>query len=155
MSRRNTIKKKKEITNPIYKDTLVDLFIHRILKKGKKNLAYKIVYDALKITEQRTKKNPIFVLHQAVKKASPTVTVKAKRKGGSIYQIPTELTEAQGAELAIRWILNCARKRTGPSMVWQFSSELIDAARQTGNAIRKREETHRMAEANRAFSHYR
>jgi small subunit ribosomal protein S7 len=155
MSRRSTIKKTTEIINSIYKDSLVDLFVHRILKKGKKSLAYRIVYDTLKMTEKRTKKNPIFVLRQAVKRASPTVTVKAKRKGGSIYQIPIELTEEQGAELAIRWILNCARKRTGPNMVWQFSSEIIDTARHTGNSIRKREETHRMAEANRAFSHYR
>jgi small subunit ribosomal protein S7 len=155
MSRRSTINKRIAVINPIYQDRLVNLFVHRILKNGKKFLAYRIVYRALQMTEKRTRHNPILLLSQAVQCGSPTVAVKAKRKGGSTYQIPIELSREQGADLAIRWILESARKRTGPNMSWQFSSELIDVARQTGQTLRKRDETHRMAEANRAFSHYR
>jgi small subunit ribosomal protein S7 len=109
----------------------------------------------MQIIEQRTTKNPLSLLNQAVKLASPNIAVKAKRKGGATYQIPIELSQQQGAHYAIRWILDSAKKRNGPNMPWQFSSELIDAARQTGQSLRKRDETHRMAEANRAFSHYR
>lgn len=155
MSRRTSNNKQNTILFPMYKDKLVNLFVHRILKKGKKSLAYRIVYKALQLTEKRTNHNPILILTQAVKVGSPTVAVKAKRKGGSTYQIPIELTRLQGADLAIRWILDSSRKRTGTSMSWQLSSEWIDAARETGQTLRKREETHRMAEANRAFSHYR
>ena len=155
MSRRSNTSKRIPILNPIYKDQLVNLFVHRILKKGKKHLAYRIVYRALQMIDKRTMKNPLSLLNQAVKSASPNVAVKAKRKGGATYQVPIELSQQQGADLAIRWILESARKRSGPNMAWQFSSELIDAARQTGQTLRKRDETHRMAEANRAFSHYR
>jgi small subunit ribosomal protein S7 len=155
MARRSTVNKTNLLANPIYQDGLVSLFVHRILKNGKKYLAYRIVYQALQIIDQRTRHNPMLVLTQAIKMAKPNVAVKAKRKGGATYQIPIDLTEQQGADLAIRWILDAARKRTGPDMSWQFSSELIDAARQTGQSLRKREETHRMADSNRAFAHYR
>lgn len=139
----------------VSKESLAALFIHRLLKKGKKCLAYRTFYEALTLTHKRTNLNPLIVLTQAIKNASPTVSVKAKRKGGATYQIPTPLTKEQSSRLAIGWILDAAKKRNGPNMIWRLSSELIDAARKTGSTIRRREETHRMAEANRVFSHYR
>jgi len=118
-------------------------------------LAYRTFYHALTLTQHRTRLNPMLVLAQAIKNARPTVAVKAKRKGGATYQIPTDLNPQQGTDFAIRWLLEGARKRSGPNMIWQLSSEIIDAARKTGYSIRRRDETHRMAEANRVFSHYR
>jgi len=134
---------------------LINLFIHKILSHGKKNLSYRIVYDALEIIQKRTRHNPTFILSQAVQNVSPTLTLKAKRKSGSTYQVPIGIQKEQAIDLAIQWILIAAQNRLGPSMAWRFSSELIDAARKTGNAMRKREETHKMAEANKAFAHYR
>jgi small subunit ribosomal protein S7 len=155
MSRRNSVKKKTQNDTSISTEKLLDLFVYRIMKKGKRNLAYKILYEALILTEKRTNLNPLLVLRQAVKRVTPTLIVKAKRKSGSTYQVPIEIPKSKAIDLAIRWILIAARKRTGPSMIWQLSSELIDAARQTGSAIRKRDETERMAKANKAFAHYR
>lgn len=136
-------------------EQLAHFFVQRLLKKGKKFLAYRTFYHALRLTEDRTRLNPMLVLAQAIKNTSPTVAVKAKRKGGATYQIPTDLNLQQSTDFAIRWLLEGARKRSGPNMIWQLSSEIIDAARKTGYSIRRRDETHRMAEANRVFSHYR
>ncbi|CAK9252478.1 unnamed protein product [Sphagnum jensenii] len=109
----------------------------------------------MKSIKQRTKKNPLSVLRQAIRRVTPNVTVKARRVGGSTYQVPIEIESAQGKALAIRWLLGASKKRPGRNMAFKLSYELMDAARDNGNAIRRKEETHRMAEANRAFAHFR
>ena len=137
MSRRSTAEKRPAKPDPVYRNRLVNM------------------YKAMKTIQQKTKKNPLAVVRQAIRRTTPNVAVKARRRGGSTYQVPVEIKPAQGKALAIRWILGAARKRPGRSMAFKLSYELMDAARQTGNAIRKREETHRMAEANKAFAHFR
>lgn len=155
MSRRGTADKRAAKPDPVYRNRLVNMLVSRILTHGKKSLAYSILYKAMKEVKQKSQKNPLAILRQAVRRASPNVTVKARRRGGSTYQVPVEVKPSESKALAIRWILSAARKRPGNSMASKLSYELMDAARQTGNAIRKREETHRMAEANRAFAHFR
>ena len=155
MSRRSTAEKKTGKSDPIYRNRLVNMMVNRILKHGKKSLAYKILYKAMKNIKQKTKKNPLSVLRQAIRRVTPNVTVKARRVGGSTYQVPIEIKSAQGKALAIRWLLGASSKRSGRNMSFKLSYELIDAARDNGDAIRKKEETHKMAEANRAFAHFR
>ena len=155
MSRRSTVEKKTAKSDPIYRNRLVNMMANRIIKHGKKSLAYRILYKAMKNIKQKTKKNPLSVLRQAIRRVTPNVTVKARRLGGSTYQVPIEIKSAQGKALAIRWLLGASRKRSGRNMAFKLSYELIDAARDNGDAIRKKEETHRMAEANRAFAHFR
>jgi small subunit ribosomal protein S7 len=155
MSRRSTSEKRTGKPDPIYRNRLVNMLVNRILKHGKKSLAYKILYKAMKNIKQKTKKNPLSVLRQAIRRVTPNVTVKARRVGGSTYQVPTEIKSTQGKALAIRWLLKSSRKRPGRNMAFKLSYELIDAAKDNGDAIRKKEETHRMAEANRAFAHFR
>lgn len=154
-SRKSIAEKKIAKPDPIYRNRLVNMLVNRILKNGKKSLAYGILYKAVGSIKRRTKKNPLFVLRQAIGKVTPDVTVKARRMGGSTYQVPLEIGSAQGKALAIRWLLEASRKRSGRSMALKLSYELIDAAKNSGIAVRKREETHRMAEANRAFAHFR
>jgi len=155
MSRRSTAEKKTGKSDPIYRNRLVNMMVNRILKHGKKSLAYRILYRAMKNIKQKTKKNPLSVLRQAIRRVTPNVTVKARRLGGSTYQVPIEIKSAQGKALAIRWLLGASKKRSGRNMAFKVSYELIDAARDNGDAIRKKEETHKMAEANRAFAHFR
>nr|BEI32532.1 ribosomal protein S7 [Weissia exserta] len=155
MSRRSTAEKKTGKSDPIYRNRLVNMMVNRILKHGKKSLAYRILYKAMKNIKQKTKKNPLSILRQAIRRVTPNVTVKARRVGGSTYQVPIEIKSAQGKALAIRWLLGASRKRSGRNMAFKLSYELIDAARDNGEAIRKKEETHKMAEANRAFAHFR
>jgi len=155
MSRRSAVEKKTAKSDPIYRNRLVNMMVNRIIKHGKKSLAYQILYKAMKNIKQKTKKNPLSVLRQAIRRVTPNVTVKARRLGGSTYQVPIEIKSAQGKALAIRWLLGASRKRSGRNMAFKLSYELIDAARDNGDAIRKKEETHRMAEANRAFAHFR
>nr|YP_009668037.1 ribosomal protein S7 [Frullania nodulosa]QCW58813.1 ribosomal protein S7 [Frullania nodulosa] len=155
MSRKNIVEKKIAKPDPIYRNRLVNMLVNRILKNGNKSLAYQIFYKAIENIKRRTKKNPLFVLRQAISKVTPNVTVKARRIGGSTYQIPLEIRSIQGKALAIRWLLSASRKRSGQDMAIKLSYELIDAAKDNGIAIRKREETHKMAEANRAFAHFR
>nr|NP_038419.1 ribosomal protein S7 [Mesostigma viride]Q9MUP1.1 RecName: Full=Small ribosomal subunit protein uS7c; AltName: Full=30S ribosomal protein S7, chloroplastic [Mesostigma viride]AAF43859.1 ribosomal protein S7 [Mesostigma viride]WKT08251.1 ribosomal protein S7 [Mesostigma viride] len=155
MSRRSTPKKRIIDSDPIYRSRLVTMLISHILKEGKKSLAQKIFYQAMKNIEEKTEKDPLKVLQQAVLNATPLVEVKARRLGGSTYQVPREVKAERGTALALRWLLSSARQRPGRNMVAKLTNEIVDAANETGNAIRKREETHRMAEANKAFSHYR
>nr|YP_010033286.1 ribosomal protein S7 [Diplophyllum taxifolium]QOW40260.1 ribosomal protein S7 [Diplophyllum taxifolium] len=155
MSRKSIAEKKIAKPDPIYRNRLINMLVNRILKNGKKSLAYRILYVAIENIKRRTKKNPLFVLRQAISKVTPNVTVKARRIGGSTYQIPLEIGSTQGKALAIRWLLGAARKRSGANMAAKLSYELIDAAKDNGIAIRKKEETHKMAEANRAFAHFR
>ena len=155
MSQRSIAEKRIAISDPVYKNCLVNMLANRILKHGKKSLAYRILYKTIKSIKQRTKNNPLLVLRQAVCRTIPSVAVKARRKGASTYQVPVEIKLSQGKSLAIRWILSAARKRVEGGIESRLTNEFLDAARQTGNAVRKREETHRMAEANRAFAHFR
>lgn len=152
MSRRGTAEEKIEKSDPIYRNRLVNMLVNRILKHGKKSLAYQ---RAMKKIQQKTETNPLSVLRQAIRGVTPDIAVKARRVGGSTHQVPIEIGSTQGKALAIRWLLGASRKRPGRNMAFKFSSELVDAAKGSGDAIRKKEETHRMAEANRAFAHFR
>jgi small subunit ribosomal protein S7 len=138
-----------------YNSQLVQSFINRLMKKGKKSVAARILYQTFDIIEVRAKREPLEVFEQAVKNTSPILEVKPRRVGGATYQVPIEVLPDRRLALSIRWILAAARARPGKSMVEKLSGELMDAANNTGAAIKKREETHRMAEANRAFAHYR
>jgi small subunit ribosomal protein S7 len=129
--------------------------IRRIMYSGKKSVASGLLYDSLKVIEERTGQDPLEVFENAVRKATPLVEVKARRVGGATYQVPMEVRTERGVALALRWIIQYSRARSGRSMVAKLANELMDAANDTGGAIRKREETHRMAEANKAFAHYR
>nr|YP_009436559.1 ribosomal protein S7 [Cyphia dentariifolia]YP_009436590.1 ribosomal protein S7 [Cyphia dentariifolia]ATG26835.1 ribosomal protein S7 [Cyphia dentariifolia]ATG26866.1 ribosomal protein S7 [Cyphia dentariifolia] len=155
MSRRGTAEKKTAKSDPIYRNRLVNMLINRILKHGKKSLAYKILYRAVKKIHQKTKKNPLLVLREAIQRVTPRLAVKARRKSGSTHHVPIEIKSPRGKVLAIRWLLAASRKRPGRNMAFKLSSELEDAAKGRGDAIRKMEATHRMAEANRASAHLR
>lgn len=155
MSRRKTIKRRNIGVDPLYSSPLLQLVANRLMKKGKKTLAYKILYLSLEQIRQKTKQDALIILEQAIRNATPLVEVKARRIGGSVYQVPREVETHRGQSLAIRWILTACRKRSGKSMVVKLTNEVLDAAKQTGEAIKKREETHRMADANKAFARYR
>jgi small subunit ribosomal protein S7 len=155
MSRRTVIQKRPIPPDSVYNSRLVTMMARRIMESGKKSLASRIIYDAFKTIEQRTGSDPITVFEQAVKNATPLVEVKARRVGGATYQVPVEVRSDRGVALALRWLIQYSRQRSGKTMASKLANELMDAANQTGSAIRKREETHRMAEANKAFAHYR
>lgn len=155
MSRRSITKKKLALPDPIYNSRLISMLTVRILKEGKKHLAQRIIYNAFDIIKQRTGEDAILVFESAIKKVTPLVEVKARRIGGSTYQVPMEVRAFRGTNLALRWITKYARERAGKSMSMKLANEIMDAANETGSAIRKREEIHRMAEANKAFAHYR
>jgi small subunit ribosomal protein S7 len=138
-----------------YNSVQVQSFINRVMQRGKKSLATRLVYDALDITEERTGRSGIETFDQAFKNVSPVMEVKPRRVGGATYQVPMEVPPHRRFALAARWILQAARSRSGKNFSEKLAAELMDAANNTGSAIRKREETHKMAEANRAFSHYR
>lgn len=129
--------------------------MRRVMESGKKSLAYRIVYDAFKTIQERTGGDPLETFEKAVRNATPLVEVKARRVGGATYQVPMEVRSERGTALALRWLIQYARARGGRTMSSKLANELMDAANETGSAIRKREETHRMAEANKAFAHYR
>jgi len=155
MSRRTTAKKRLALPDPIYNSRLVSMLTVRILQEGKKHLAQRIIYQALDIIKDKTGEEPLNVLETAIRKVTPLVEVKAKRIGGSTYQVPMEVRAFRGTNLALRWITEFSRERSGKTMSIKLANELMDSANETGNSIRKREETHRMAEANKAFAHYR
>nr|UDZ61493.1 ribosomal protein S7 [Helanthium tenellum]UDZ61494.1 ribosomal protein S7 [Helanthium bolivianum] len=155
MSRRGTAKEKTAKSDPIYRNRLVNMVVNRILKHGKKALAYQILYRAVKKIRQKTKRNPLSILRQAIRRVTPNIAVKAKRRRGLTRQVPIEIGSTQGKVLAIRWLLGASRKRSGRNMAFKLSSELVDAAKGRGGAIRKKEETMKMAEANLAFAHFR
>ena len=138
-----------------YNSVNVQTMILHILKRGKKSLAVRLMYDAMDLIEERTKKNPLEVFDTALRNISPAMEVRPRRVGGATYQIPMEVSVERRTTLAIRWVLAAARDRSGKSFSDKLASELIDALNETGAAIRKRDEAHKMAEANRAFSHYR
>lgn len=138
-----------------YNSTLVANFVNRVMKSGKKSTATSIVYDSFGLIQERMNQDPLEVFEQAMQNASPVLEVKPRRVGGATYQVPVEVSADRRTSLAMRWILAAARARSGRSMAEKLASELMDAANNTGAAVRRREETHRMAEANRAFAHYR
>ena len=138
-----------------YNSVMVARFINKIMKGGKKSTAARIVYDALDIVQARMKRPPLEVMEDAMRNVSPVLEVKPRRVGGSTYQIPVEVSPDRRLSLAMRWLLAAAHSRPGKSMAEKLAGELMDAARETGAAVKKREDTHRMAEANRAFAHYR
>jgi small subunit ribosomal protein S7 len=131
------------------------MMVRRLMRSGKKSLANRIIYDAFKLIEQRTGGDPLEVFEQAVRNTTPLVEVKARRVGGATYQVPMEVRTDRGTALSLRWLTQFSRQRAGKSMAIKLANELMDAANEAGGAVRKREETHRMAEANKAFAHYR
>ena len=155
MSRRNISKKRFPQSDSVYNSFLVSLLIARILKAGKKNVAKHIVYQAFDIIKKKTEKDPLEVFEKAICNASPIVEVKAKRVGGSTYQVPIEVSSFRATNLALRWIIQYSRKRVGRTMSIKLASEIIDTANDIGNTIKKKEETHKMADANKAFAHFR
>lgn len=155
MSRRNKAKKRQIYPDPIYKSKLISMLSVRILKNGKRGLAQKIIYEALDIIKNKTSNEPIEILEKAVRNTTPLVEVKARRIGGSTYQVPMEVRAYRGTNLSLRWITKFSIQRPGKSMPMKLANEIIEAANENGNAIRKKDETHKMAEANKAFAHYR
>ena len=155
MSRRNISRKRFPQTDAVYESHLVSLLINRILSSGKKTIAKKIVYQAFEIIEQKTNENPLNVFEKAIRNASPLVEVKARRVGGSTYQVPIEVSSFRATTLSLRWIIRYANQRVGRSMAIKLANEIIDTANEIGNTIKKKEETHKMAEANKAFAHFR
>jgi small subunit ribosomal protein S7 len=147
---------KREILPDVrYNSLNLQTMVQHVLKKGKKSLAVGLIYDAMDLIKERTGKNAIDVFDVALKNVSPAMEVRPRRVGGATYQVPMEVSTNRRTTLALRWILSAARERAGKSFPDKLASELIDASNETGSAIRKRDETHKMAEANRAFSHYR
>jgi len=155
MSRRNISKKRFPAPDSIYNSYLVNLLITRILKSGKKTIAKTIVYQTFDIIKKKTNENPLNVFEKAIRNASPIVEVKARRVGGSTYQVPVEVSGFRATNLALRWIIRYAHQRVGKSMSIKLANEIIDTANNIGNTIKKKEETHKMAEANKAFAHFR
>ena len=153
--RRTRPERREDVPDVRYQNVLVSSFINRIMRRGKKSTATTLVYDALEIMGERTGKNPIEVFEQAMKNVGPVMEVRPRRVGGATYQVPMEVPSGRRVTLAMRWVIDASKARTGKSFAEKLSAELLDAYNNQGNAVRKREETHKMAEANRAFSHYR
>ena len=154
MRKRRAVKRD-VLADPIYNSKLVTKIINTIMKDGKKGIAQTIFYDAMNIVKEKTGKEPMEVLNQALENISPALEVKSRRVGGANYQVPIEVKADRKQALGIRWLINYARLRGGHSMAENLANEIIDASNNTGAAVKKREETHRMAEANKAFAHYR
>ncbi|MGA3339333.1 MAG: 30S ribosomal protein S7 [Methylocella sp.] len=155
MSRRHSAEKREVIPDAKFGDVILAKFMNSIMHDGKKSIAEAIVYDAFDIIEQKMRSEPLPVFKQALDNVAPAIEVRSRRVGGATYQVPVEVRPERRQALAIRWIINAARARNDKTMVDRLSAELMDAASNRGNAVKKREDTHRMAEANRAFSHYR
>jgi len=155
MSRRHRADKREIIPDPKFGDMVLTKFMNSIMKEGKKSAAERIVYGALDQMEEKVKQNPIELFHQALQNVMPALEVRSRRVGGATYQVPVEVRIDRRQALAIRWIIAAARGRNENTMVERLSGELLDAVNNRGTAVKKREDTHRMAEANRAFSHYR
>ena len=155
MSRRSKPAKRIPSPDPIYNSVDIAKFINRLMKKGKKSIAQKIIYSTMSKVEEKTKTEPMEVFKKALANATPLIEVKARRIGGSTYQVPIEVKADRGQALCSCWIIEAARKRGGKSMVEKLTNEIVDASNGTGAACKKREDTHKMAEANKAFAHYR
>ena len=155
MSRRRRPEKREILPDPKFGDLILSKFMNSVMLDGKKSVAEGIVYGALETVETRAKKDPLGVFHEALNNVKPGIEVRSRRVGGATYQVPVEVRTERRQALAIRWIIQAARGRNDKTMVERLSAELLDASNNRGNAVKKREDTHRMAEANRAFSHYR
>ena len=155
MSRRRRAEKREINPDPKFGDVIVSKFMNSIMKEGKKSAAESIVYGALDRVEDRMKQSPVAVFHQALENVMPAIEVRSRRVGGATYQVPVEVRPDRSQALAIRWLITAARSRNEKTMEERLSGELMDAANNRGTAVKKREDTHKMAEANRAFSHYR
>ena len=155
MPRRAFVKRRKVEADPKYNSELVTVFIRKIMLGGKKSTAQSVFYGAMDIMQEKEGKEPLAILQQAVTNATPLLEVRPRRVGGANYQVPVEVRKGRDVALALRWLIKASRERSGKSMAEKLSSELLDASKGQGAAVKKREETHKMAEANRAFAHYR
>ena len=155
MSRRRRPEKREILPDPKFKDLVLSKFMNNLMYDGKKAVAEKIVYTALDTVEAKAKANPVELFHAALDNIKPQVEVRSRRVGGAAYQVPVEVRPERAQALAIRWLITASRGRPETTMSARLSGELMDAANNRGNAVKKREDTHRMADANRAFSHYR
>lgn len=155
MSRRRRAEKREVIPDPKFSDLVVTKFMNAIMYQGRKSVAERIVYGAMDQMQERSKQDPLPLFHQALENVAPNVEVRSRRVGGATYQVPVEVRPERRQALAIRWLITAARARNENTMIERLSGELLDAANSRGTAVKKREDTHRMAEANRAFSHYR
>ncbi len=155
MSRRHRAERREVLPDPKFGDTVLPKLVNFIMTHGKRSVAESIVYGALDRMEQRLRQDPVKAFHEALDNIKPAVEVRSRRVGGATYQVPVEVRPERRQTLALRWLINAARSRSETTMVERLSAELVDAAQGRGGAVKKREDTHRMAEANKAFSHYR
>jgi small subunit ribosomal protein S7 len=155
MSRRRRPEKREILPDPKFGDQILSKFMNNLMLDGKKSIAESIVYGALEVMETRAKADPVQLFHNALENVRPQIEVRSRRVGGATYQVPVEVRPERAQALAIRWLITAARNRSETTMAARLSAELLDAANNRGNAVKKREDTHRMADANRAFSHYR
>ena len=155
MSRRRAAEKREVFPDPKFGDKVVSKFMNYVMLDGKKSAAEKIVYGAFDRIEEKVRRNPVELFHEAISNVTPSVEVRSRRVGGATYQVPVEVRTDRKQALALRWLIGAARSRNETTMVERLSSEIMDAAQNRGTAVKKREDTHRMAEANRAFAHYR
>ncbi|MFJ5486229.1 30S ribosomal protein S7 [Hansschlegelia beijingensis] len=155
MSRRHSAERREVHPDPKFGDVVVTKFMNTVMQHGKKSTAESIVYGAFDTVESKLKQSPVAVFHQALENIAPALEVRSRRVGGATYQVPVEVRPERRQALALRWLLSSARARNEKTMIDRLSAELIDASNNRGAAVKKREDTHRMAEANRAFSHYR
>lgn len=155
MPRRGTVKKRKPRPDHFYNSTLISRFVNTVMKKGKRSLAEKIIYGAMEQVKQKGKEDPLKMFEKAVENVRPVLETKSRRVGGATYQVPIEVPLKRSTSLGVRWVLRFAGERSGKSMTDKLAAEIVDATNHRGGAIKKREDTHKMAEANRAFAHYR
>ncbi|MFV0321482.1 MAG: 30S ribosomal protein S7 [Alphaproteobacteria bacterium] len=155
MSRRHAAQKREVLPDPKFGDLVIAKFMNGLMKDGKKSVAENIVYGAFDVIEERTKQDPVALFHEAIDNVKPQVEVRSRRVGGATYQVPVEVRAERRQALAIRWLVDFSRSRSERTMMERLAGELIDAANNRGGSIKKREDTHRMAEANKAFAHYR
>ncbi|MGE4167791.1 MAG: 30S ribosomal protein S7 [Xanthobacteraceae bacterium] len=155
MSRRHAAEKREVLPDAKFHDLVVSKFMNTLMRAGKKSVAERIVYGALETIERKTRQDPVRVFHEALDNVKPAIEVRSRRVGGATYQVPVEVRPERRQALAIRWLIQSARSRSEHSMTDKLSAELLDAANRRGSAVKKREDTHRMAEANKAFAHYR
>ena len=155
MPRRREVTRREILPDPKYKNILVAKFVNNVMKRGKKSVAERILYGALNLIQERAKEDPLKLFEKSVNNVKPIIEVKSRRVGGATYQVPTEVRPERRTALAIRWLINYSKERSEKSMEEKLAGELVDAANNRGGAIKKREDVHKMAEANKAFAHYR
>jgi small subunit ribosomal protein S7 len=155
MPRRGIVKKRKATPDPFYNSTLISKFINIALKRGKKSAAERIVYNTMELVKRKSKEDPLKVFEKAVENVRPMLETKSRRVGGATYQVPVEVLVGRSTSLGVRWLIKYARERAGKNMEEKLAAEILDAVSNRGGAVKKREDTHKMAESNRAFAHYR